>query len=68
MRLVWATMGLAWLPKLLSACLLLDLITRASARLAFLGLTFPVTTGCTSLDLGVEFLVVLLKHDMLNIL
>ena len=67
-RLVGAAMSLAALAKLLSVRLLWNPIRRNSTRCPFLVLTFPICMGCSSLNLGLKFLIVFLEHDTLNIL
>ncbi len=67
MRLVGAAMGFAALAKLLTACLVRDSITQAP-RCFPLGITLGIRTGCGSLTFSLELLVVLLNHDLLNIL
>ena len=67
-RLMGPAASLAQLAKLLSARLLRDSRRLALLRRALFGLTLPVFTGCSSLDLGLEFLVVFLEHDALDVL
>ncbi len=59
------TVGFATLAELLTATLLRDLTSRAPRRLA-LWITLGFGPGCSSLTLCLEFLVVILNHDVLN--
>ena len=67
MHLVGATMGFAMLEKLLTVCLLRDLITQA-LRYFPLGITLGIRTGCVSLTLCLELLIEFFNHDLLDIL
>ncbi len=56
--------GFATLAELLTATLLRDLTSRAPRRLA-LWVTLGFGSGCTTLTFRLEFLAVLLNHDLL---
>ncbi len=58
------TMDFATLAKLLTVTLLRDSISRALRRLA-LWVTLGFGWGCTALIFHLEFLAVLLNHDLL---
>jgi hypothetical protein len=63
--LVGTAVGLAVLAKLLTATLLRDSTSRAPRRLA-LWVTLGFGSGCTSLTFCLEFLLVLLNHDLFD--
>ena len=64
MGLEGTTVGLATLAKLLTATFLRDLTSRAPGRHA-LWVTLGFGSGCTALTFCLEFLAVLLNHDLL---
>jgi hypothetical protein len=57
--------GFAMLAELLTATLLRDLTSRAPRCIA-LWVTFGFGLGCTTLTFCLEFLAVLLNHDLLH--
>jgi hypothetical protein len=63
--LVGTSVGLATLAKLLTATLLRNLTSWAPRRLA-LWVTLGFRSGCTSLTLCLELLVMLLNHNLLD--
>ncbi len=62
--LVGTTMGFALLAELLTATLLTDSTNWAPRRLV-LWVTLGFRSGCTTLTFSLEFLAVLLNHDLL---
>jgi hypothetical protein len=63
--LVGTTMCLATLAKLLTATLLINLTSQPPRRFE-LQVTLGFGSGCTSLTLCLEFLAMLLNHDLLD--